>query len=144
MELQQKISSPEIQRLSEFRDEILSDLDSLEIKVDPSSGNEEDRPPADALVKQYIALNKDLAHCLQACSQFHEEAFILETTIMEIKKRPVEKGTNMDILRELLDGEWSVYTDLANRIDSSIENVNNHRKFFSALKPAIDSIMSLD
>ena len=144
LELQQKISSPEIQRLSEFRDEILSDLDSLEIKVDPSSADEEDRLPSNDLIKQYSALNKNLAHCLKACSQFHEEAFMLETTIMEIKGQSEVKDADQDTLRELLEREWSVYADLAYRIDSSIENVNHHSKLFYSLKPAIDSMLSLD
>ena len=144
LELQQRISSSEIQRLSEFRDEIILDLDSLGIRDDISTDAEEIILPPGELIMQYVELNRDLVYCLQACSQFHEEAFMLETTIQEIKVQSGVKGADQDVLMELLEEEWLRYDDLACRIDSSIENVNHHSRLFYSLKPAIDSILSPD
>ncbi len=144
LELQQKISSPEIHRLSEYLDEILLDLDSMDLRDDISIQGDEVALSSADLIKQYLALNQDLAHCFEACNQFHEEAFMLETTILEIKGKAGLRGENQDALRKMLDGEWSIYKDLANRIDSGIKNVNHHSRLFYSLKPSIDSILYLD
>ena len=139
LELQQRISSPEIQRLSEFQNEILFDLgqlgDSLSTEAEMNAG-----PPFET-VDLYIDLNESLNNCLRACSQFHEEAYILETTLEEIKEMALVRDADLEALQERLEAEWEIYHDLNTRIDSSLKNAVYHAKIFYSLKPDIDQIL---
>ena len=139
LELQQTISSPDIQRLSEFQNEIIRDLNLIETRRPGLAGELSERGPN--ILDQYLQLNQDLEYCLQACSQYHEEAYMLETTLAEIKEQLGQNGSDKEILRKMIQGEWMVYTDLALRIDSSIRNLELHSKVYYDLKPAIDSMM---
>ena len=70
------------------------------------------------------------------------EAFLLENTIMEIRARAELKDADHAFLKEMLNTEWSVYDDLAFRIDSSLDNVLHHTEIYHSLKPAIDTLLS--
>ncbi len=139
LDLQKAISSPGIHRLSEFRDEIIRDLELVETRH-PKMAMEEAGQEASA-IDLYMKLNLDLEHCLQACSQFHEEAYMLETTLSEIKGHLGQKGADEEILQDMIAREWMVYSDLATRIDSSIRNVELHSQVYYSLKPTIDSLL---
>ena len=142
LEMQQRISSPEIQRLSEFQDEIIRDLMNLDDSVTYETAPAYGEGQSSDLVGQYSELNKNLEQCLKACSYFHEEAFLLEKTLAEIKDRAELKGADQAQLRELLNAERITYFELVFRIDSSLENVKHHAEIFYNLKPEIDSLLT--
>ncbi len=142
LEMQQRISSPEIQRLSEFQDEIIRDLGNLNNPPNHGSDTVHGEGQSFDLKGLYTELNENLAQCLRACSYFHEEAFLLENTLKEIKDRDAAKDSDQAELRELLNAEWTIYFDLISRIDSSLENVTHHAEIFYSLKPGIDSLLT--
>ena len=142
LEMQQRISSPEIQRLSEFQDEIIIDLGNLNDTIADGTNPVAGEPGSSDLLGQYWILNENLSQCLRACSYFHEEAFLLENTLTEIKNQAELKGADHSGLWELLDTERSIYSDLSFRIDSSLVNVSHHAETFYSLKPGIDSLLA--
>lgn len=137
IEIQQRIASPEIQRLGEFRDEILQDLETM---GDSAIRAVRDLKPG--LLDAYAELNAEMEKCLHACSQFHEEAFMLESTLMEIRDRAGIQDADRTALKELLDAEWIAFSNLSERIDSNLEKVEQHSRVFYELKPRIDTLLS--
>ena len=129
LELQSRIGSPEIRRLHEFQEEINGDLSAL-------SGYTEEN----AAYAGYLGLYEGLGQCMQACNQFHEEAFLLESALREIMEQIQMKETDPRDLEELLQFETENYQDLQVRIDSSIELAVRQAELFYTLKPEIDKL----
>ena len=142
MDIHKIVSSPEVQRISEFQAEIINDLNILDNDTLLVSGNFPE--PVKAKLRQYNLLYQYLEHCLQACNNYHKEAYILEGTIIEIRDMTKQKVADTSALRELLNEEWSYYYDLASRIEKSVEDVYRQAEKFYLLKPSIDSLLSGD
>jgi hypothetical protein len=142
LEMQQRISSSEIQRLSEFQDEIILDLGKLNDTLTSGTNPLPAEEGSSDLLRKYRLLNEDLAECLRACSYFHEEAFLLENTLTEIKNQAELKGVDHSKLWALLETEERIYSDLSFRIDSSLVNISYHAETFYSLKPGIDSLLA--
>ena len=129
LELQSKIGSPEVQRLHDFQEEIGRDLSML--------GN---LPVTDTSILRYRELYTDLGHCMQACNHYHEEAFMLESSLRDIMDRSLAKESIPPELEEILAFEMDIYNDLSLRIDSSLDQAIRQAGIFYSLKPRIDSI----
>lgn len=127
--LQSRLGSPEIKRMTDFQSEINADMRLL---VDIENGGES--------LQSYRELFNGLGQCRQACNQFHEEAFMLESTLREIMDGSLRKGSNMKKLEEMLVYEWVNYRDLYQRTDSSLNLVMRQAEIFYALKPEIERI----
>lgn len=127
--LQSWIGSPEIQRLHDFEIEINHDLEFLS-RLDVK----------DSSVTKYMELKDGLGQCLLACTQFHEEAFMLESSLEEIMKKSEPRNANMEELFELLQYERLNYMDLAGRIHSSMTIARGQAEIFYSLKPTIEKI----
>ena len=127
MVLQSRIGSPEIQRMHEFQEEIIEDLSKL-IPV----------PKEDTSYIKYQELYNGLGQCLQSCSQFHEEAYMLESSLREIMEQILSKEADLDKLHELLELEIDNYENLSARLDSSMNLAILNAKIFYSLKPGID------
>ena len=127
--LQSRISSPEIQRMHDFQEEINEDLSVLSpaLEADPS-------------IAKYLELHVGLGECLQACNQFHEEAYLLESSLLEIMDRVQSKEADLLKLYELLNFEIDNLEDLSGRIDSSMDLAIRKAEIFYTLKPEIDLI----
>jgi hypothetical protein len=80
---------------------------------------------------------------MQACSQFHEEAFLLETTLREIMDQSSTEGADLKSLQELLIFEKQVYEDLSLRIDSSLRSAMDQARTYYVLKPMVEQLDSI-
>jgi len=129
LDLQSRISSPEIQRLHDFENEISNDLAILS-----------DTPEEDTSMVKYLELYNGLGNCMQACNQFHEEAFLMENSLLEIIDQVQGKNPDRHKLRERLQFEKDNLLDLSGRIDSSIDLALQQAEIFYALKPEINKI----
>ena len=130
--LQSRLGSPEIQRLHDFEDEINSDLAVL------SRLHEEDTS-----LSKYLELHNGLGQCMQACNQFHEEAFFLESSLREIMDKVESNDSDLQSLEDLLKFELDNYLDLSIRIDSSMALAIRQAEIFYSLKPEIEKIKEL-
>ncbi len=128
-DLQAKIGSAEIQRLQHFEEEINRDLAALD------SIRETDR----SLV-QYLELQDGLGQCMKACSQFHEETFLLESSLRDIMEKSRLKNADLEELKSRFRFELENYRDLSNRIDSSIRVATRQAEIYHSLKPEINRI----
>jgi len=129
LDLQSRIGSGEIQRLNDFQSEINADISEL--------GSFDSR---DTSLIRYQELSIGLAQCMQACNQFHEEAYMLESSLRAIMAESGEKNANLNKLEELLDYEIGNYNDLFRRTDSSLAVATLKAEIFYSLKPEIDKI----
>lgn len=129
MELQSRISSPEIQRLQEFQELINQDLELIE-----------SFPEENPSLVRYRELSIGLGQCMQACNQFHEEAFMLESSLREIMDLSHLKDADLKSLESRLQFESENLKDLSQRIDSSIRLALRQAETFYSLKPEIDQI----
>jgi hypothetical protein len=127
--LQSRIGSAEIQRLHDFQSEINADIADLEGLV-----------LEDTSITLYRELSNGLVHCMKACNQFHEEAYMLESSLREIMAASGEKIANMNKLEERLIYEAELYADLFRRTDSSLSVAILQAEIFYSLKPEIDKI----
>jgi hypothetical protein len=127
--LQSRIGSPEIQRMHVFREEIGMDISTLPLleSTDPS-------------IIRYLELYEGLGRCMKACNQFHEEAFMLESSLRDIMEQSLQKDANVGKLEELLSYETENYKDLHIRADSSLVVANRQAEIFYQLKPEINKI----
>jgi hypothetical protein len=127
--LQSRLGSPEIQRMHDFQVEIDSDfafLDTFSL-----------RPPS---LARYRELYNGLGHCMQACSQYHEEAFILESSLREIMEKASLRKADRAALEERLEFESENYRDLSARIDSSLNLAIRQAETYYSLKPEINGL----
>ena len=129
IDLQNRLGSPEIQRLHDFEQEINEDIQAFE-ELD------EEAP----ILVRYLDLRNGLGQCMQACNQFHEEAFFLESEVRELIEDIRREESDPGKVRELLDFELGIYTDLSARIDSSMELAINQARIFYQLKPEIENL----
>jgi hypothetical protein len=127
--LQLKIGSPEIQRMHDFQEEIDSDLAFLD-----------SYPDEDTSVNRYRELYNGLGQCMKACSQYHEEAYMLESSLREIMEQAGLKKSGPGALEKRLEFETDNYRDLSTRIDSSLNQAIRQAEIFYILKPGIDRI----
>ncbi len=127
MALQSRIGSPEIQRMHEFQEEIIEDLSKL-MPV----------PEEDTSYIKYQELYNGLGQCLQSCSRFHEEAYMLETSLREIMVQIHSKEADPEKLYEQLQLEIDNYENLSARFDSSMSLAILNAEIFYSLKPGID------
>jgi len=127
--LQSRIGSPEIKRMNDFQAEINADMTELV--------NLENK---DTTLVRYRDLFNGLGQCMQACNQFHEEGYILESSLREIMAESLEKRANMKKLEEMLIYETENYRDLFQRTDSSLKLVMRQAEIYYNLKPEIDRI----
>jgi hypothetical protein len=125
--LQMKIGSPEIQRMHDFQEEIDNDLAFLD-----------SYPDEDTSVNRYRELYNGLGQCMKACSQYHEEAFMLESSLREIMEQARLKKSVPGALERRLDFETDNYRDLSTRIDSSLHQAIRQAETFYSLKHEID------
>lgn len=128
--LQSRIGSPEIHRMHNFQEEINEDL----VILAPA-------PEEDTTIVKYLELHNVLGQCMQACNQYHEEAFLLETSLHEIMDQVQSKDADPEKLHELLQFEIDNYEDLSSRIDSSMDIAIRQAGIFYTLKPEIDRMM---
>ena len=129
MDLQSRISSPGIQRLHDFENEISNDLAILS-----------DTPEEDASMVKYLELYNGLGNCMQACNQFHEEAFLLENSLLDIIDQVQGKKPDRHTLIARLQFEKDNLRDLSTRIDSSLYLALQQAETFYSLKPEINKI----
>ena len=129
LDLQSRIGSSEIQRMFEFQSEINTDMSVLK-----------DLANEDTSLNRYRELSNELGHCMQACNQFHEEAFMLETSLREIMVISGEQDADKEKLRKRLKYETEIYTDLYMRADSSLALATLQAEIFYSLKPEIEKI----
>jgi hypothetical protein len=129
MHLQSRIGSPGIKRLHDFEDEIILDLAVLSLL-----------PEEDTTLAKYIELHNGLGQCMQACNQFHEETFFLESSLRDIMKEVELEGSDLQSLKDQLKFELENYMDLSERIDSSIALAMRQAEIFYSLKPEIEKI----
>jgi hypothetical protein len=129
LDLQSSISSPGIQRLHDFEIEISKDLVTLS-----------DIPEEDTSMVKYLELYNGLGNCKRACNQFHEEAFLLENSLLEIIDQVQGKKPDRHKLRKRLQFEKHNLLDLSTRIDSSLDLALQQAETFYALKPEINKI----
>ena len=127
--LQLKISSPEIQRMHDFQQEINRDLPLLKPIVDK-----------DTSVTSYMELYNGLGQCMHVCNQYHEEAFMLESSLREIMDQIQSREADLKSLETRLQFEIDNYRDLSRRIDSSLNIAIRQAETFYRLKPEIDRI----
>lgn len=129
LDLQNRLGSSEIQRLYDFENEINQDILALDEVI-------EEKPA----LTQYLDLRNGLGQCMQACNQFHEEAFFLESTLRDLMTDITNEESNPEKIREQLDFELNIYTDLSFRVDSSMEVAINQARIFYELKPEIENL----
>ncbi|MFC2112065.1 hypothetical protein ACFLTA_02250 [Bacteroidota bacterium] len=129
LDLQSRIGSPDIQRLHDFEEEITLDLEMLT-----------QLPEKDTSILKYLTLQNGLGQCMHACNQYHEEAFLLESSLREIMEQVESKEANLKDLEKMLDFEIENYIDLSKRIDSSLDLAIHQAETFYSLKPEIDKI----
>ena len=129
LKLQSRIGSPEIQRLHQFQAEINNDLMVL-AELDN----------ADTSLLRYRELNNGLGQCMQTCNNFHEEAFMLESSLREIIEQSGEKNADLKMLEDRLVYETENYNELFVRTDSSLKLIKLQAGIFYELKPEIDKI----
>jgi hypothetical protein len=129
MQLQSRMGSPGIKRLHDFEDEIIFDLAVLSLL-----------PEEDTTLAKYLELHNGLGQCMQACNQFHEETFFLESSLRDIMKEVELEGSDLQSLEDQLKFELENYMDLSVRIDSSIALAMRQAEIFYSLKPEIEKI----
>jgi hypothetical protein len=129
MDIQARISSPEIQRMNDFQLEINTDLEFLE-----------DIESDDTILVRYRDLAEGLGQCMQTCSHYHEEAFMLEASLRVILEQIRLKDPDLEDLQAKFNYEIENYQDLRKRIDSSLIIIGQQAEIFYSLKPEIDKI----
>jgi hypothetical protein len=129
IELQNKLGSAEIQRINEFENELNEDIALL------AGQGEEDT----SLVK-YLDLYNGLGQCMEICHQFHEEAFLLESSVRDILVEIGQEDAETENIREAISFEQSIYLDLASRVDSSLDLILEQVELFYRLKPEIEAL----
>jgi hypothetical protein len=129
LELQARISSPEIQRMHEFQLEIDADMELL-----GETGSQEEP------LHQYRELYTELGDCMKACNHYHEEAFLLEDALRGMMEAMNEQNANQSKIREQLKYETANYLDLRERIDTSLAIAQRQAEIFYGLKPMIEEL----
>jgi len=124
LDLQARISSPEIQRLHEFQQEIT-------LKLDEAA---EDSLPART---EYASLQRSFDQCLSACSRYHEEAYMIEVELRELKKYAGGRKSDADSIRNKIAYEKELIEDLSVRIDTSIVFATQQARDFYVLRSLI-------
>ncbi len=136
IELQKKISSPEIQMLNDFSYEIEKDLSFF---IDT---NLHEFPPA-IMTKEleaYINLRDDIENCLAACNKYSEEVFLIENNLRDIRDELTRKNKNPEELERLIENEKELLDDLMLRIQPNLSILNDHIESYQALKPLMDEL----
>jgi len=134
--IQADIGSPDIQRLNEFYEEIRDDLTSLPDSVSGAHGNIQ-------TIQSYRQLDNKLNSCLQSCSRFHEEAFLIESSLEEITSLLEKKQENRKEIETRLHDEAELLADLKRRVDSTRALSELHIRSYYELKPLIDSLIEV-
>ncbi len=135
-EIQASIGSPEIQRLNEFYEEIRDDLSIL-------SGSGYDSGINIQMIQSYRLIDNNLNACLQSCNQFHEEAFLIESSLKEIAGLLEKRNENPGGLEKRLQDETELLSDLKKRVDSTRSSADLNVRSYYLLKPRIDSLITI-
>jgi len=135
-EIQANIGSPEVQRMNEFYEEIQNDLVSL-------SGSGYDSSINQPMIQSYRQIDNMLNACLQSCNQFHEEAFLIESSLNEISELLKKRQENQREIEIRLKDETGLLEDLKRRVDSTRSSADLNVRNFYLLKPRIDSLIKV-
>ena len=135
-EIQARIGSPEVQRLNELYEEIQGGFIRL-------SGSGFDTIINMQIILSYRQLDKGLNSCIRSCNRFHEEAFMIETSLREISTLLEKRQGNPDEIETRLKNETELLKDLRRRVDSTRLSTGLHVSNYHLLKPRIDSLITL-
>jgi len=135
-EIQASIGSPEVQRLNELYEGIQGDFIRL-------SGSGFDSIINMQMIISYRQLDTELNSCLQSCARFHEEAFMIETSLKEISGLLEKRQGNPGEIETRLQNETELLEDLSRRVDSTCSSADLHVRTYFLLKPRIDSLINL-
>lgn len=136
LNLQKKISSPEIQKLNDFSSEISNDLSLF---TDPGL-QEFSSDKMTKELEEYIILQADIENCLSACKNYNEEIFLIENNLIDIRNKLTTDYEYPEKIGELIDTEKVLLDDLFMRIDSSLNYIDKHLEQYYYLKPKIDAL----
>lgn len=136
VDLQDRISSSEIQQLGDLYREIEEDLNQLNKLSGLLSADEQ------ILLNNYLALDSLLGECFGACSKFHEELFIIETDLQELHSLYEKRQTDTVGIENRILAEKSLLEEFSGRLESAITLVPVHMLHFNELKPGIDSVIA--
>jgi hypothetical protein len=131
-----RISSTDIQRLDDFYAGIEEDLNYLE-------GLSNHLPLAEQrLLDDYQILENQFGGCLRACGKFHEELYLVETNLQQVRLLLDKKQLNTASADDRIEEEEQLLGELNNRIDNAISLISAHVQDYYELKPGIDSIIA--
>jgi hypothetical protein len=136
LNLQKKISSPEIQKLNDLISVISNDLSLF---TDPDLQEFSSNKMRKEL-EEYITLQADIENCLSACKNYNEEIFLIENNLTDIQNKITSDFEYPEKIGELIDTEKVLLDDLLMRIDSSLNYIDKHLERYYYLKPKIDEL----
>lgn len=136
LNLQKKISSPEIQKLNDLSSEISNDLSLF---TDPDLQEFSSNKMTKKL-EEYITLQTDIENCLSACKNYNEEIFLIENNLTDIQNTLTSDFEYPEKIGELIDTEKVLLDDLLMRIDSSLNYIDKHLERYYYLKPKINEL----
>jgi hypothetical protein len=128
--LQAKLGSSDIRRMHDFQEEIEHDLAVLDTiaKGDPS-------------LAPYRELSGKFGRCMKACSQYHEEAYMIESSLREIMDLSGTRDQDPQELKKRLSFETDNYEDLSQRVDSSLNQAMRQAEEYYSIKPGINRLL---
>ena len=135
-EIQAKIGSPDIQQINEHSVTIRDDIARL-------AGRGYDTSISQQIIWTYRSLDDELNSCLQSCNRFHEEAFLIESSLKEIRAMLGRRQADQAVLGTRLQSEKELLGDLKRRVDSTRSAAEFHVRTYYRLKPGIDSLITL-
>jgi hypothetical protein len=134
-EIQAEIGSPEIQRINDHIETIRSDITLLAGRGYDTSINQQ-------MIWTYRSLDNELNSCLRSCSRYHEEAFMIESSLKEIRSMLGRRQADPAAMETRLQIEKELLADLKRRVDSTRLSVELRVRAYYRLKPGIDSLIT--
>jgi len=133
-DIQDTISSHEVQTLYEVSQVISQDL---ELVYDSMYETVINTPVAG----RYSELLAGVESCILACSEYHEEIFLIESELQELNTLIHGSDLPSDSIDNKILYESDLLNDLKTRIDTNFSNIAYFTGLFYQLKPLMDSLI---
>ncbi len=132
--LNREISSGGIRRISDFSEEIRSDLTLID-----SSGLYPPEPGVREEIDNYAYLGSYIDSCIRSCSAFHQEIVLLESDLQSLAEKMASEEPP-DSLDKLISGYQEDINELAFRIDTTLNRSMKLVEEYFLVKPRIETI----
>lgn len=136
-EIQSVLGSPEVQRIDEISRQVRKDLELV-----PSEDSVAE--PDQGIVNAYEMLGAGLDSCLSSCSRYHEEAYMIESSLEEISDLMKKNGADPREIKTRLAAESLLLEELSQRIEATLTYKEIRLRQYNNLKPQMDSIKAPD